>query len=191
MGAAEASGILHGVLDRWQFGEVLLRARECCVLLVWMGKFWCRVREHTVTWWKQCIEGYCQVLLVVLGLGHHKKSLFDTFQCVFLTAWLKRSTIPFLTSHSFPTSDGSGSKIGSGQPFMVWVRIWKISPKMSSFSIFFSSDQKNCFGSESTRAKAGSASYLLRVKGKLGSGRVKAHLYFQLYWTVYVKQNLH
>jgi len=42
---------------------------------------------------------------------------------------------------------------------------------MSNFSIFFPSDQKNCFGSESTRVEARSASYLLRVKSKLGLGQ--------------------
>jgi len=32
--------------------------------------------------------------------------------------------------------------VGSGQPFMVWVWIWKISLKTSNLTIFFSSDQK-------------------------------------------------
>jgi len=32
-------------------------------------------------------------------------------------------------------------------------------------------------GSESTRVKGGSASYVLRLKSKLESGRVRAHLY--------------
>jgi len=45
--------------------------------------------------------------------------------------------------------------------------------KMSNFSIFFSSGQKKSLlvGSESTRVKAGSASYLLRVKSKFGLGQ--------------------
>jgi len=79
----------------------------------------------------------------------------------------------------FLTQIGSGqlfvARVGSGQPFMVWVRIWKISPK----NVFFPSDQKKSFrvGSESTRVEAGSASYLLRVKSKLGSGQVRAHLH--------------
>jgi len=49
----------------------------------------------------------------------------------------------------------------------------KISLKMPNFSIFFPSDQKNLLGvgSESTRVNAGSASYLLRVKSKLGLGQ--------------------
>jgi len=56
---------------------------------------------------------------------------------------------------------------------MVWVRIWKISPKNGEFSIFFSLGQKKLLrvGSESTWVKAGLASYLLRVKSKLGSGQ--------------------
>jgi len=59
---------------------------------------------------------------------------------------------------------------------MVWAWIWKISPKnvISNFSIFFPSDQKKSLwvGSESTRVDCGLASYLLRVKSKLESGRV-------------------
>jgi len=51
--------------------------------------------------------------------------------------------------------------------------------KMSKISIFFPSDQKKSLRvkSKSTWVKGGSASYLLRVKGKLGLGRVTAHLY--------------
>jgi len=54
---------------------------------------------------------------------------------------------------------------------MVWVRIWKITPKI--FSFFFPSGQKKLlqFGSGNTRVKAGSASYLLQVKSNLGSGQ--------------------
>jgi len=46
--------------------------------------------------------------------------------------------------------------------------------KMSNFSIFFPSDLKKFLRvrSESTPVKAGSASYLLRVKSKLGSGPI-------------------
>jgi len=58
---------------------------------------------------------------------------------------------------------------------MVWVWVWKISPKNIKFSILFPSDQKKSLrvGSESTLVKGGSASYLLRVKSKLGSGQSK------------------
>jgi len=65
------------------------------------------------------------------------------------------------------------ARVGSGQPFMVWVKIWKISPKNVKFFNFFPSGQKKLLqvGSESTRVKAGSASYLQRVKSKLGSGQ--------------------
>jgi len=50
---------------------------------------------------------------------------------------------------------------------------------MSNFSIFCPSGQKKSLqvGSESTQVGGGSASYLLRVKSKLGSGLVRAHLY--------------
>jgi len=44
---------------------------------------------------------------------------------------------------------------------------------MSNFSIFFPPGQKKLLRvrSESTRVEAGSASYLLQVKSKLGSGQ--------------------
>jgi len=63
--------------------------------------------------------------------------------------------------------------LGSGQPFMVWVRIWKISPKNVNFFNFFPFGSKKLLRvrSESTRVKAGSASYLLQVKSELGSGQ--------------------
>jgi len=65
-------------------------------------------------------------------------------------------------------SDESGSKIfwpGSGQQFMAWVWIWKISPKNVKFFIFFPSGKKKSLriGSKSTRVKGRLASYLLRV----------------------------
>jgi len=65
------------------------------------------------------------------------------------------------------------ARVGSGQPFMVWVWISKISPKTVKFSNFFPLDKKKLLrvGSESTRVEAGSASYLLQVKSKLGSGQ--------------------
>jgi len=51
--------------------------------------------------------------------------------------------------------------------------------KMANFSIFFPLDQKKYLlvGSESTLVEGGSATYLLGVKSKLGSGWVRAHLY--------------
>jgi len=65
------------------------------------------------------------------------------------------------------------TRVGSGQPFMVWLEFGKFPLKMSNFSIFSPSGQKKLLrvGLESTRVKAGSASYLLRVKSKLGSGQ--------------------
>jgi len=84
------------------------------------------------------------------------------------------------------TSDGFGSNIfdpGWGQIFaawvrlaayLVWVKVWKISPKNSKFSIICPAGQKKSHqvGSKSTWVKAGSASYLLKVKSMLGSGQV-------------------
>jgi len=98
----------------------------------------------------------------------------------------------FLSMHSWlgiviTCSDGSGSKIfdpgrvnflwlglgRSGQPSMVWVWVWKISPKNIKFFNFFTFGSKKSLrvGSESTRVKGGLASYLLQVKSKLGPGQ--------------------
>jgi len=86
-------------------------------------------------------------------------------------------------------SDGFGSKIfdlgrvgsiycgsgwvGSGQPYKVWVWIWKISPRNVKFFIFFTFGSKkfHWVGWKSTRIKGGLVSYLLQVKSKLGSGQ--------------------
>jgi len=64
------------------------------------------------------------------------------------------------------------ARVGSHQPFMVWV--WKISPKNVKFFNFFPFGSKKYLQvrSKSTRVKGRSASYLLRVKSKLGFGRV-------------------
>jgi len=65
---------------------------------------------------------------------------------------------------------------GSGRVSHLWfgLEFGKFPLNMSNFSIFYPLGQKKSLqvGSESTRVKAGSASYLLRVKSKLGSGRV-------------------
>jgi len=79
-------------------------------------------------------------------------------------------------------SDGSRSKIFDpdwvelGQPSMVRVWVWKISPKDIKFFYFFPTGQKKSLqvGSKSTRVKGRSASYLLRVKSKLGVGSGQA-----------------
>jgi len=62
---------------------------------------------------------------------------------------------------------------------MVWVRIWKISPKSIKFFNFFPFGSKKLLWvrSESTRVKTGSAPYLLWVKSKLGSGQGPSLVY--------------
>jgi len=71
------------------------------------------------------------------------------------------------------------ARVGLGQVSHLWFgfEFGKFPLKESNFSIFFSSGQKNYLrvGSESTRVKGKSASYLLRVKSKLGLGWVRAH----------------
>jgi len=71
------------------------------------------------------------------------------------------------------------AQVGSGQPSMVWVGVWKISLKNPNFSIFSLSEQKKVYRvrSKSTSIKDRSTSYLLQVKSMLRSVRVKAHLY--------------
>jgi len=74
------------------------------------------------------------------------------------------------------SSDGSGSKFFDPcRVSHLWfgLEFGKFPLKMSNFSIFFPSGQKKLLrvGSESTRVKAGLASYLLRVKSKLGSSQ--------------------
>jgi len=67
---------------------------------------------------------------------------------------------------------GLGQKILLGQPSMVWVWVWKISPKKVKFFNFFPSGQKNLFGlgQNVPRTKAGWP-LLLRVKSKLRVGQ--------------------
>jgi len=62
---------------------------------------------------------------------------------------------------------------------MFWVWDWKISPKIAKFFNFYPSGKKKSLwvGSKSTWVKGRAASYLLRVKSMIGSGRVRAHLY--------------
>jgi len=76
------------------------------------------------------------------------------------------------------TSDGSGSKffdpgrVGSSQPFMVWVRIWKISPKNVKFLYFFLRVKKNCFGSGRKVPGSKPGWPLINCRSKVSSGRV-------------------
>jgi len=66
-------------------------------------------------------------------------------------------------------------RVRSGQPFMVWVWIWKISAKNLKFSNFFPFTSKNYHWcrSKSICVKDRAASYFLRVKSIVGLG----HLY--------------
>jgi len=72
---------------------------------------------------------------------------------------------------------GSG-QVESGRVSHLWFgfEFGKFSQKTSNF---LPSGQKKSLrvGSERTRVEGGSVSYLLRVKSKLGSGRVRPHLY--------------
>jgi len=53
---------------------------------------------------------------------------------------------------------------------MVWVWVWKISPKNVKF-FNFGSKKSLRIGSKSTQVNGGSASYLQWVKSRLGSGQ--------------------
>jgi len=61
--------------------------------------------------------------------------------------------------------------LGSGQPSLFWVWVWKISPEFFCF-FPFGSKKSHWVGSKSTWVKDGSASCLLRIKSMLVSGRV-------------------
>jgi len=65
-------------------------------------------------------------------------------------------------------------RVGSSQLFLVWVWVWKISPKYNKFFYFSPLVLQKSLrvGSKSTQVKDSSASYLLRVKSMLGPGRV-------------------
>jgi len=62
--------------------------------------------------------------------------------------------------HKFWPGSGQifGARVESGQPSLIWVWVWKISPTNGKLSNFLP------FRSKSTRVKAESASYLLRIK---------------------------
>jgi len=89
------------------------------------------------------------------------------------------------------SSDGSGSKIfdpgwvGSDHPSMVWVR--KIFPKIVKFFNFFTFGSKK-ISSKSTRVKGGSASYLLWIKSKLGSGQGPSLICSQQVQSIFINE---
>jgi len=75
---------------------------------------------------------------------------------------------------------GSGQFFAAclGQPFLVWVWVWKISPKNLKFFNFFpfGSKKSHQVKSKSTQVKDWSAHYLLHVKSMLRSGHGPSQL---------------
>jgi len=75
------------------------------------------------------------------------------------------------------------TRVGLGRVNHLWLgfEFGKFPLKMSNFSILFPSGQKKSLrvGSESIRVKGGSASYLLRVKSKLGLGQGPSLAFWQ------------
>jgi len=71
-------------------------------------------------------------------------------------------------------SDGSGSKIFD--PGRVGFEFGNFPLKMSKFSIFFPSDQKNLFGSGQKVPGLKAGWPLIYCRSKLGSDWVRAHL---------------
>jgi len=120
-------------------------------------------------------------------------SKFSHFQAgSFLVMSLGQKFLTLVRSGQFIVA-----RVGSGQPFIVWVWIWKISPKNVKF---FPSGRKKSLrvGSKSTRVKGGSASYLLRVKSKLESGQgpslVLSHffpIFVGISWSIFNSKKLH
>jgi len=111
-----------------------------------------------------------------------KKSLFWSkywgtimgFCCIFFHQYhqgTKQGSFEVLTI----VMGAGGSRFGSGWVSHLWFEFefGKFPLKMSQFTIFSLQVR-----SKSTWVKGGSASYLLRVKWKLGSGWVRAHHYF-------------
>jgi len=145
------------------------------------GKIGCQATSHNVKLTrgktltgKALRDVTCHVLLLFLSDLAQSEHVIPTNNLK--TVYSKTSSPLNITS-----SDGSRSKffdpdrVRTGQPSMVMVWIWKISPQNVKF---FPTDQKKSprVRSKSTCAKGGSASYLLRVKSMLGLGRVRAHL---------------
>jgi len=87
------------------------------------------------------------------------------------------------------------TRVGSGQPFMVWVRISKIFPKNVKFFNFFPFRSKKIASDRKVpRSKPGQP--LIYCGSKVSSGRVRAHLYlsqniYQLYNFLCVFQNIY
>jgi len=119
--------------------------------------------------------------LLSLNINCGKVNSVLTKFTLFLSTYLRPHTVQFYIQL---TCDGSRSKIfsrvgsifcGSGRVSHLWLGFGfgKLPLKTSNFSIFFPFDQKNLFGSgqKVPGVKGGLASYLLRVKSKLGAGQ--------------------
>jgi len=91
----------------------------------------------------------------------------------------KATTVVMGLGQKFSTLVGSGQFFvaWSGQPFMVWVWIWEISPKIVKFFNLSLRIKTNLFGSgqKVTGSKAGRS--LIYCGSKVSSGRVRSHLY--------------
>jgi len=67
--------------------------------------------------------------------------------------------------------------LGLGQPFMVWVWIWEISPKNVKFFNFFLFGSKKIFSGQVRKYPGQRRVGLLYCRSKVSSGWVRAHLY--------------
>jgi len=75
------------------------------------------------------------------------------------------------------------TRVGSGQLSLVWVWIWKISPKNHKFFNFFHSKKISSSQVKEYPGQTQLGSYLLRVKSMLGSGQSPSLVYnYNLNW---------
>jgi len=111
--------------------------------------------------------------------NHNKLPCFGMLEFLDLKFW---GSLQAILEKAIILVMGPGQKfltqVGLGRVSHLWfgVEFGKFCLKMLNFSIFFPSDQKKSLwaGSESTRVEGGSASYLLRVKSKLGYSQVRS-----------------
>jgi len=154
--------------------------KELCRLICWIN---CKVYQ----WIK---ISFSKKIPSVFHLFHQKKSKWRTFKVILSIHFYALIIFHRLLLKIGLISDGSRSKIfdpgqvgsifcgsgwvRSGQPFMVWVWIWKISPKKVKFFNFSLRVKKNLFGSG--QKVPGSKVGLIYCRIKVSSGRVRAHL---------------